>query len=142
MKFYGEYTHQVDDNGRIRIPSSFKEKLGSTCKIMLGVNKSLVVMDNEYFNNMFAKKFADIDPTDTNKLRALRLWSSNCAEIEYDKQGRVLLPMQLKKKVGIEKDIVIAGVGNWIEIWDATNWSNYNNIGNLDTVFEEFNAVK
>jgi len=142
MKFFGEYIHQVDDNGRIRIPSAFKEKLGTKYKIMLGVGRSLVIMDCDEYDQLFSKKFGDIDPTDKQNIKALRLWYSNSSEAEYDKQGRVLLPNVLKKKAGIEKNIVIIGVGNWIEIWDEDNWKNYTTENNFDDVLTEFNKNK
>ncbi|MCL2598916.1 MAG: hypothetical protein FWD76_03285 [Firmicutes bacterium] len=141
MGFSGTHIHQVDDNGRIRIPSAFKDELGVQCKIGIGANHCLWVRSAEKFDAAYKKKFGDIDTTDVDKVAALRKYTSKCYNVEYDKQGRLLLPMQLKKFAGIDKNIAIIGVEDWIEIWDLDKWNEYDSLTTFDEVMADFNNL-
>ena len=122
--FMGQYNHTVDAKGRLSIPSKFREQLGDEFVVTKGMDGCLFVYDNENWSEM-QKKLMSL-PTLTNKdARFLsRYFLSGAMQVELDKQGRILLPPTLRANAGLERDVVLAGVGDRIEIWDQNKWEN------------------
>lgn len=136
--FLGEYQHGIDDKGRVIMPARFREQLGGTFIVTRGLDGCLFVypldewvkLANEMQNLPLAKKDA----------RAFsRLLFSGAAEVECDKQGRVSVPSVLRDYAGIEKDVVIVGISERIEIWAAETWSEVNNdlLGKFEELAEK-----
>ena len=127
----GEYHHQIDEKGRIRIPAKLKEALGVSPMITRGSNGCLFVFSKEQAK-MFEGSFDGDDFADTPRTRALRLISSSAVFAEEDKQGRILLPQSLIKKAGIVKNIVTIGAYDRVEIWSEERWAAYVEDDNMD----------
>ena len=132
MMLTGEYHHQIDEKGRIRIPAKLKEALGMSLVITRGSNGCLFVFSKEKAEKMFENSFEGDDLADTPRTRALRLISSSAAVAEEDKQGRILLPPSLIKKAGIVKNIVTIGAYDRVEIWSEERWQAYVDDDNMD----------
>lgn len=126
--FFGTYNHQVDDKGRIRIPTKFKHELGDNPFIMQGAEKCLYVYPRERADEMFKASFAD-GRFDDKKLNAqkAKIMSKACFA-EEDKQGRVPLPQALLKYAGIacSSSIVSIGAYDHVQIWDKEAWDRFN----------------
>ncbi len=117
--FFGHNRHVIDPKGRIILPAKYRDELGDKFFITRGLDPCLLVYPEAEW-----KKFED-------KIRALplstgakiqRFFFSYTDETSCDKQGRVLVSDFLKKYAGLQKDIVISGVGNRLEIWDAATY--------------------
>lgn len=132
MMLTGEYHHQIDEKGRIRIPAKLKEALGMSLVITRGSNGCLFVFSKEKAEKMFESSFEVDDLADTPRTRALRLISSSATVAEEDKQGRILLPPTLIKKAGIVKNIVTIGAYDRVEIWSEERWQAYVDDDNMD----------
>ena len=127
--FYGQNRHAIDPKGRIIFPTKYREELGEFFYITRGLSNCLFVYpENEW------KKLED-------QLRSLpmssagniqRFFFNNTEKVSCDKQGRVLLAGHLKDYANLKKDIVIAGVSNRLEIWDAEEFDNMNNLDNMN----------
>lgn len=127
--FYGQNRHGIDPKGRIIFPTKYREELGEVFYITRGLSRCLFVYpENEW------KKLED-------QLRALpmssagniqRFFFNNTEKVSFDKQGRVLLASHLREYARLEKDVVIAGVSNRLEIWDAAEFDNMNSLDNMD----------
>lgn len=126
--FFGEYRHQIDEKGRVRIPSKLKDLLGDNPFITKGSNNCLFVIPKEQATKMFTDKFGGIDFTDPVNNKALRLLTASGTYAEEDKQGRILLPSSLLKHSKISKNIVTIGAFNRVEIWSEENWDEYSNV--------------
>ncbi len=119
--FTGEYRHSLDAKGRLIVPSKFRDKLGERFMVGRGFDQCLVVYDLEDWEK-FAGKLAEL-PSNSEKARSLvRYFMSGTMEVELDKQGRILLPTQLREIAGITKDVVFAGNGTRAELWDAATY--------------------
>lgn len=128
--FYGEYQHTVDPKGRVIVPSKFREGLGDRFIITKGLDNCLFVYSLEEWSNLEAK--LKTLPLSSKDARAfVRFFFSGATECEVDKQGRVLIPANLREYAGLEKEIYIIGVSTRVEIWDKLKWEAYNSDDSL-----------
>ena len=126
--FYGEHEHTIDKKGRLIIPSkfrdSFKEYDIEKLYITRGLDKCLFMFtENEWKTQESKFKAMSFTKPDARKFN--RLYFSGAAQIECDKQGRILIPKYLKDYAAIKRDVVIIGVSNRIEVWSKDSWSEY-----------------
>jgi len=121
----GEFSHTIDSKGRLIIPAKFREELGEQCVITRGFDNCLAVYTQESWNHI-SSALATQSTTKT-QIRALqRFYFGSAAELDFDKQGRVLVPGSLRKHAELEKDVVLVGANNHIEIWSRKKWEAYN----------------
>ena len=117
-RFMGKYSHTVDDKGRAFIPSKFREGLGDDFVICKGFHeKCLYAFPYEVFDQM-AEKLSGESLFDESIAKVQREFYSNSAEVSLDKQGRIVIPQELRDHASIQKEVIIAGAGNRVEIWD------------------------
>ncbi len=117
----GTYRHSVDAKKRMRMPSKFKSELGANFVITKGNSGNLFVFSNEQFSALY-EKMVSLPLFDEEAQKPIRKFLSSAFEAEEDNQGRVLLPKELVKHAGIEKNMVFVGVGNRVEIWAEEVW--------------------
>jgi len=136
--FYGEYTHSIDRKGRLILPSKFREvaKANFIEKFFVtrGLDKCLFMFTEEEWRSQEAK-FKSISFTKIQARTFNRLYFSGAVEVLPDRQGRILLPQYLKDFAEINKDVVIVGVSNRIEIWSKDKWQEF--YGGSRQSFEE-----
>nr|MDD6335301.1 division/cell wall cluster transcriptional repressor MraZ [bacterium] len=118
----GKYNYTLDPKGRVFMPARFRERLGEHFIITQGNDaQCLVAMSLEEMDAM-SEKLAQL-PTTSGKLRDyMRRLYSGSYECETDKQGRVLLPAELRQFANLSRDVVMIGMLNQVEIWDAEAW--------------------
>lgn len=119
--FMGEYNHTVDTKGRLIVPSKFREQLGEEFVVTKGLDGCLFVYTNTEWKNI-EEKFKSISMISKDTRKFARFFFAGAAAVELDKQGRILLPPVLREYAGLQKDVVLAGVLNRVEIWDAARW--------------------
>ena len=138
--FKGEYSHSIDAKGRLIIPAKFRELLGDQFVVTKGFDGCLFVFAEEGWNK-FEEKLQSL-PMDKPEARILgRFFISGAIDAELDKQGRILLPANLLQHAGIEKEAVIAGVGNRAEIWSKEKWekaSTFDDINGIAAKMSEY----
>lgn len=137
--FIGEYQHSMDSKGRVIMPSKFRENLGSTFYVTKGMENCLFIFDNEEWEEL-ATRINSMNQLSRKEARGFaRLFYAGASNIEPDKQGRILLPQNLREYANIDKEVYIIGVAKRIEIWSKENWENYNDDDflNYDTLTEK-----
>nr|WP_072514173.1 division/cell wall cluster transcriptional repressor MraZ [Ndongobacter massiliensis] len=122
--FIGEYNHTVDSKGRVSIPARFREDLSDTFYITRGPENCLFIYDEEGWKNIDGT-IRSLTLTASNARAFARLFYSGAMELSLDRQGRVLIPPNLRNYAGIEKDVVITGVSSRIELWSKEKWDAY-----------------
>ena len=126
--FYGEYGHSLDRKGRLIFPAKFRqvsrENFIERFYITRGLDKCLFIFTEEEWK-LQEQKFKSLPFTKAEARRFNRLYFSGACEIIPDKQGRVLLPKYLKEYAQINREIVLVGVANRIEIWSAARWKEF-----------------
>ena len=120
----GTHTPKLDDKGRIFLPSRFRDELADGLVVTRGQERCIYVFSSKEFKNGH-EKIAQAPVTSEEARRYLRVFLSGASDETPDKQGRVLLPQILRDYAGLNKELVIIGVGSRAEIWDAAAWSEY-----------------
>ena len=131
--FMGEYNHSVDAKGRLIVPSKFREQLGNEFVVTKGLDGCLFVYSNEEWHRIEeSRREKPLTSKDARKF--LRFFFAGAANCEVDKQGRILLPANLREYAGIEKDVVSVGVLSRVEIWSKERYD-------ADTDFEDMDEI-
>ncbi|MCI8638588.1 MAG: division/cell wall cluster transcriptional repressor MraZ [Coprococcus sp.] len=116
----GEFNHSIDSKGRLIIPSKLRESLGEHFMITKGLDGCLFLYpDNEW--KAFEEKLRNL-PLTNKKARDFKRFFGSAVEGEVDKQGRVLISASLRAHAALEKDVVLVGVLDKVEIWSKEAW--------------------
>ena len=115
----GTYDHSIDAKGRVIVPAKFREELGDSFVVTLGLDGCLFVYPQEDWENF---------------VKQLR-------ELPGSKQGRTLIPANLREKAGLEKDIVFVGVMCKVEIWSKERWAENDDFDNVDDIAEHMSDL-
>lgn len=136
--FMGEYSHTIDTKGRLIIPSRFREELGETFVVTKGLDGCLFVFSDEEWR-AFEIKLKSLPLTNKNARQFARFFVAGATPCELDKQGRILLPATLREFAGLEKDVVLTGMLNRIEIWSKDKWNENNSLDDvaMDEIAEQ-----
>ncbi|MGY4689725.1 division/cell wall cluster transcriptional repressor MraZ [Salibacterium sp. K-3] len=122
--FMGEHHHNVDDKGRMIIPSRFREGLGETFVITRGMDECLFIYPMEEWERL-ESRLKSLPFTKKDARAFTRFFFSGAAECELDKQGRVSIPSTLRRYAEIHKECVVIGVSTRVEIWSRDKWEDY-----------------
>lgn len=128
--FIGEYQHALDSKNRIIVPSKLREELGTNFVITKGLDGCLYAYPITEWK-ILEEKLKTLPLTNKDARAFVRFFFAGACEVEVDKQGRVLIPQNLKEYAGIEKEIVSIGVLTRVEIWGKEKWNQYND-SNID----------
>ena len=122
--FIGEYTHSLDAKGRVALPAKFRPKLGDGAIIARGLDHCLFVFTKESWEKLTAK-IASMSFMKSDSRAFARLMLAGASEVEFDNQGRILIPEYLRSYASLKKQAIFAGLYDRIEIWDDANWKSY-----------------
>jgi len=122
--FMGEYQHSVDDKGRLIIPAKFREALGPDFIITRGLDNCLFVYPRSEWT-VLEQKLKALPLMKSDARAFTRFFFSGATECELDKQGRVNIPNTLREYAKLDKDCVVLGVSNRVEIWCKEVWEGY-----------------
>lgn len=122
--FIGEYSHNLDDKGRLAIPAKFRNQVKKGAVVTRGLDNCLFLYTKAEWEKL-AEKLATLPISQANSRAFARLMLAGAMDVEVDKQGRAILPEYLRRFAGLKKEVVLAGLYNRIEIWDSANWNIY-----------------
>ena len=120
--FMGEYNHTIDAKGRLIIPAKFRELLGTEFVLTRGLDGCLFIYPVDEWK-AFEQKLRALPLTNKNARTFSRFFVAGAAMCELDRQGRVLVPQTLREFAGLEKDVVMTGNLDRIEVWSKDKWS-------------------
>lgn len=130
--FMGTTYNSIDDKNRMIVPARLRSGLGSGCILTRGLDRCLYIYTSEDWDKQMEKvsRLPESDP----KVRAfIRHFCANAAECEFDKQGRIIIPQELKSYAGIEKELVTMGAMSKIEVWSREVWDAPDNSSKMET---------
>ncbi|MCA9873283.1 MAG: division/cell wall cluster transcriptional repressor MraZ [Anaerolineales bacterium] len=119
--FLGEFTHTIDSKGRLTIPAKFRGELAAGLVVTRGFDQNLMLFTLEGWQEL-ADRIAQRPLADEDVRAFRRRVFSGAVDLEPDRQGRILLPPYLREFAGIDGDVVIAGMYNYVELWSAAAW--------------------
>jgi len=119
--FMGEFTHAIDDKGRLTVPAKFREELAAGAVVTRGFEKYLLIYTSEAFQRLTVRA-KTLSPTDPDNRALLRLAFSGASDTALDKQGRLHIPPFLRTYANLNGECVVVGVGDYVEVWSKDGW--------------------
>ena len=136
----GEYEHSLDAKGRLIMPAKLRADIGETFIVTKGLDGCLFAFSqNEWLN--FETKLKALPLSDKNARNFVRFFLSGATECEIDKQGRFLIPTNLREAASLNKEAVIIGVGTRLEIWDKEKWAKCDEEISADEIAENMTML-
>lgn len=120
----GEYIHTLDPKKRLAVPSKLRKELGEQAILTRGLNNCLFLYSPKQWEKL-TEKLGQLPVGQGDTRGLVRLLFSGAAEVEFDQLGRILIPDYLKTYAGLKQRVIIAGVYDRLEIWDAERWTTY-----------------
>ena len=133
--FMGEYNHTIDAKGRLIIPARFRELLGEEFILTKGLDGCLSIYPMDAWE-AFETKLRALPLTNKNARTFTRFFVAGATNCELDKQGRILVSQTLREFAGLEKEVVLTGNLDRIEIWSKEKWSENCNYDDMDNIAE------
>ncbi|NNJ10472.1 division/cell wall cluster transcriptional repressor MraZ [Chloroflexales bacterium ZM16-3] len=119
--FLGEFEHSIDEKGRVAVPSRFREDLGEGMVLTRGFDQCLQAFPRQVWQQL-AQKVSSLSLGSPEARNLRRILFSNAAEVEVDRQGRILVPQNLREYAGLAEQVVITGMDTYFELWSAERW--------------------
>jgi MraZ protein len=119
--FLGEFTHNIDDKGRLTIPAKFRGELAAGLVVTRGLDQNLMVYPLAGWEKL-ATQIAERPLADAGMRAFRRRVFSGAVDLEPDRQGRILLPEYLRDFAGINGEVVVAGMFDYLELWSSEAW--------------------
>lgn len=141
--FMGEFRHNIDAKGRLIIPSKFREQCEASVVVTRGFEGCLALYTQEGWQEYYAK----LQTLPKNKKEArlfVRMVTSRASDCEFDKLGRINIPNVLREVGNLDKECVIVGVGDHVEIWNQASWNEYydDNKDDFDEISESLEGFE
>ena len=122
--FIGEYNHNLDDKGRVAVPAKFRAILKGGAVVTKGLDNCLFLYAKKEWQEL-ATKLSKLPISKANPRAFGRFMLAGAMEVDFDNQGRIMLPEYLRKFACLKKKLVFAGLYDRLEIWDETVWHKY-----------------
>ena len=136
----GEYEHTIDAKGRLSMPSKLRRDMGEAFIVTKGLDGCLFAFSQEEWKN-FETKLKSLPLSDKNARNFVRFFLAGATECEIDKQGRFLIPSNLRETGKLEKEAVIIGVGTRLEIWNKDIWNSKDEEISADEIAENMTLL-
>ena len=128
MLLTGTYARTIEEKQRVTIPKPLRLALelgaGSALYVAPGTDLSLAIYPEKAFSQL-AERLAQASPTASDVRDFTRMFYARASRVEPDRQARVRIPQDLVDLAGLKKNVVLAGVGDHMELWDADRWEKY-----------------
>ena len=129
--FMGEYHHSIDDKGRLIIPAKFRSELGDKFIITRGIENCLFAYPEKRWEEI-VHKLESLPFTKKDARNFTRFFLSGATVAEFDKQGRVNITSPLINYASIEKECIVIGTGDRLEIWSEDAWNSFFNSASIN----------
>ena len=123
--FIGTYEHTIDEKSRLTLPARFRDALGDAVVLARGLDGNVAVYPKETWSVTVEARISALDPLSREARELRRFFFSGAAESSVDRQGRILVPAVLTRHAGIERDVVVAGNYDHLELWQPAAWEQH-----------------
>ncbi len=131
--FLGEHQHSLDAKGRVILPARFRDQLEGGAVMAKALDGCLAVYPNAEFSQV-AARLNDARNRGARERQAARTFFAGAVEITPDKQGRVAIPPTLREYAALDRDVIVAGNFDHIELWDAQRFREHDRAGTASIV--------
>ena len=125
MAFHGTFEHSLDAKHRLTVPSKFRGALAGRAFLVKGVDRCISVYPEHTYSAMTQAALSGLNPFSPEARELRRFFNANAEDVELDSAGRVMLPRTHLEHAGIDRQVVILGAGDSLELWDRESWKTY-----------------
>ena len=118
----GEHEHTIDEKNRLTLPARFRQAFADGVVVTRGMDGCLYAYTPDAWRREVDTRLGSLDPLSPDGRKMMRFFFSGASESVPDKQGRIMLPAPLLQHASIERDVVVAGIYDHLEIWDRAAW--------------------
>lgn len=126
MTFRGTFDHTLDAKNRLTVPARFRTTFGEGVVLAKGVEPCVAIWTPAAYEAQTAAALAGRNPLSPEARQLSRYFSANAIDLELDKAGRVMLPAFLMEHADLDRDVVVTGAGECLEVWNQPAWTAYN----------------
>lgn len=127
--FLGSFKYSIDVKGRISIPAKMRKFVNPEANdafvLTRGTAKCVVIYPMDYWKELVASKLSRLNSFDPKDSKFLRMFLQEAAEDKFDSQSRLTIPKKLIEFASIEKDVLIIGINQFIEVWNPELYEAY-----------------
>ena len=123
--FIGTYDHSIDEKSRITLPRRFRDALGGGVVLTRGLDRNVAVYPRETWKVSVEDRISALDPLSREARELRTFFFSGAAESNVDRQGRILVPAVLTRHAGLERDVIVAGNYDHLELWQPAAWEQH-----------------
>jgi MraZ protein len=137
MALTGTWPRSLDDKGRLVVPKRVRESLGQNVGelfVAQGTEKSLTLYTPESFERL-AQRYSEKSGARADIRGFMRLFYARAERLDVDSQGRIRIPDRLKSFAGLDREVVLLGVNDHLELWDTAHWEDY--VASLNPQFDD-----
>jgi MraZ protein len=125
LAFHGTFEHTLDAKHRLTVPSKFRGALAGRAFLVKGVDRCISVYPEQTYSAMTQAALSGLNPFSPEARELRRFFNANAEDVELDSAGRVMLPRTHLEHAGIDRQVVILGAGDSLELWDRESWKTY-----------------
>ncbi len=130
--FLGRFSHNLDTKGRVAVPARFREALAEGLVLTRGIDRCLALYPMAAWRPL-AERVSALPLSDPNARHFRRMVFAEAVDLELDSQGRILVPPELRRYAGLEREVIVVGVNTSIEIWSPAQWQAVNEVMERDS---------
>jgi transcriptional regulator MraZ len=123
--FIGTYEHTIDEKSRLTLPARFRDALGDGVVLARGLDGNVAVYSRETWKVTVETRISALDPLSREARELRRFFFSGAAEADLDRQGRILVPVALTRHADLEREVVVAGNYDHLELWNPSAWEQH-----------------
>jgi MraZ protein len=125
LAFHGTFEHSLDAKNRLTVPSRFRAALAGKVFLVRGPDPCISLYPEATYSELTQSALAGLNPFSTQVRELKRFFHSNATDTELDSAGRVMLTPRQLEHAGIDREVVITGAGDCLELWDRSSWEEY-----------------
>ena len=123
--FHGTFEHTLDTKHRLTVPSRFRAALSGRVYVVKGIERCLSVYPEATYEELVRSALAPLNPFSREARELKRILYGNAMDTELDSAGRVMLPARFLGHAGIDREVIVTGAGECLELWDRATWESY-----------------
>lgn len=120
--FLGRFTHTIDAKGRLAIPAKFRAALSERIVVTRGIDRCLSVYPIDEWQAL-ASRVSGLSISDPDARQFRRMVFAEAADEALDPQGRVLVPVELRRYAELSREVIVVGMNTYVELWNPERWT-------------------
>ena len=125
MAFHGTFDHTLDSKNRLTVPSKLRTAFAEGAFLVRSTEKCISLYPSSTYSSLTEAALSSLNPLHPQARELRRYFHSNASQVELDSAGRVMLSARQLEHAGIDRDVVVIGAGDCLELWDPSTWANY-----------------